>query len=128
MLLSFEQAILAFADATVRRKQSILSESTGDFEAVSEFLLAVHSRMPDYLRLPFRFLVLLFDAWPYPATGKPFHRLSLPHRTAQIESWERSRLEFRRRLIEFYGTLATFGLYSELYGHDYQYSVPAERT
>lgn len=78
--------------------------------------------MPDYLRLPFRILTLAFDAWALPRHGKPFHRLPHELRTRQVQAWKASRLEPRRRLIEFYETLAVFSLYSDLYGQDYGYA------
>jgi hypothetical protein len=40
--------------------------------------------------------------------------------------WRGSSLEVRRRYVEFFGTLAVFGLYSELYGTDYEYAVMSE--
>jgi hypothetical protein len=121
MMLSFERTLRAFADAAV--KQSLPAGGARNVETISDFLLSVHARMPDYLRLPFRILILLFDAWAYPRWGRPFHRLLLAERVAQIEAWQKSRLEFRRRLMEFYGSLAAFALYSELYGQDYEYNA-----
>ena len=121
MLLSFERAIAAFADTTVRQAHPGLECSGSEAQAVTRFLMAVHTRMPDYLRLPFHALVLVFDAWSIPLTGKPFHRLDTDRRSAQLARWKSSRLEVRRRLVEFYGSLALFGLYSELYGQDYRY-------
>lgn len=121
LLLNFEKTVEAFADALIQQKEPLPQSSATSITAVSTFLLAVYSRMPDYTRLPCRVLTLLFDAWPLLTHGKPFHQLDRSRRVAQIQSWERSRMEFRRRLIEFYGTLAYFGLYSELYGEDYEY-------
>jgi hypothetical protein len=117
MLLSVEQTISALVDALVRQYRTP-DYGVEQVEAVLKFLAATQSKMPDYLKLPFHFLVLLFDAWPYPTTGKPFHSLGLSERKAQIELWEKSRFEFCRGLITFYRTLATFGLYSEICGHD----------
>lgn len=121
MLLNFERTIAAFADATVRQRRSGFESAQGEAEAVTRFLIAVHGRLPDYLRTPFHILTLVFDAWSIPLAGRPFHKLDLARRAAQIKAWEGSRLEVRRRLMEFYGSLALFGLYSELYGQDYQY-------
>src|SRR3546814_4936588 len=78
--------------------------------------------MPDYMRLSIRILTLLFDTWSYPIKGKPFHRLPLSQRIDQVAAWENSRLEFRHGLIVFYRSFATFGLYSILYGQDYERS------
>jgi hypothetical protein len=113
MLLSFERTVSALADAIARQCQTPGCDAER-VEAVCRFLTTAHSKMPDYLRVPFRLATLLFDAWPYPTKGRPFHRLDLSERATQIESWEKSRWEFRRGLIVFYRTLATFSLYSEL--------------
>lgn len=124
-MLNFERAIAAYADSTVRQRQAEAGSDTGDADAnaqaVALFLIAVHARMPGYLRMPFRILGLLFDAWPILTTGRTFHRLDLAARAEQIRAWKGSRIEVRRRLMEFYDSLALFGLYSELYGQDYRY-------
>ena len=59
------------------------------------FLISVHRKMPDYLRPPFWGLVLLFDAWSLPMTGKPFHSLKHADRAAQIEAWRSPASSFR---------------------------------
>jgi hypothetical protein len=69
--------------------------------------------MPDYLRLPFRCLTLLFDAWALPLTGRPFHCASAAQRLRQVRAWRSSRLGFRRDFIKFYESLALFAWYSE---------------
>jgi hypothetical protein len=118
MLLSDEAAVRSIAHAIVHQRG--LDERHAP--AVGDFLLAVRSGMPDYLRLPFRMLTLAFDGWPLLRAGRPFHRLPLADRIAQIEAWRTSRIEARRRIVEFYETLAVFGLYSDLYGADYSYA------
>jgi hypothetical protein len=128
MWLSFDRTLTGFAEATVRRKGLAIDNQAAVAGAVAEYLQAVHKRTPDYLRLPFRVLTLLFDASSYLATGKPFHRLDGAGRVARIEAWERSRLEVCRRLMEMYGSLALFCLYSELYGQDYEYGRTHERS
>lgn len=117
---NFEDAISAFADTIVRDKQPLADRCARDADAVARFLSAAHAKMPDYLRLPFRILTLLFDASSIPLTGRPFHRLDLARRAAHVAAWENSRIEVRRRLMEFYGSLALFCLYSELYHQDYE--------
>jgi hypothetical protein len=69
--------------------------------------------MPDYLRFPFKFLTLLFDAWSLPFTGRPFHRASHEQRSRQMRAWKGSALGFCRDLIKFYETLVIFASYSE---------------
>ncbi len=72
-----------------------------------------HRRMPDYLRLPFRCLTLLFDAWALPRTGRPFHRASPAQRSRQIRAWKGSALGVRRDLVKFYESLAVFAWHAE---------------
>ena len=50
MALSFDRAIAAFADTVVRQVRPELERNSSDVEVVTRFLLAVHKRMPDYLR------------------------------------------------------------------------------
>jgi hypothetical protein len=121
MWLSFDRALNAFAETIVQARRPAPPNADQLAHEVAGFLKSVHHRMPDYLRPPFVLLVLLFDAWSLPRTGKPFHRLGQLERRAQVDAWRQSRLEFQRRFVEFYGSLATFGLYSDLYGSDYQY-------
>jgi hypothetical protein len=117
----FDRTVRALTDAMIRQRQAT-PERCETVERVSGFLLMTHAKMPDYLRMAFRILTLLFDASSYPFKGKPFHRLGLAERIAQIKAWESSRLQFRRALMTYYRTMAVFGLYSELYGQDYEWS------
>jgi hypothetical protein len=116
VLLDEEATVRAFAEAIIQQH----SRDARLEEPVAQFLLDVRMHMPDYLRIPFRILGLIFDAWAIPLTGRPFHRLSNRQRLIQIHAWRSSRIEARRRFIEFYESLAVFGLYSELYGNDYK--------
>ena len=122
VLLDFDLTVRAFAEATVRHRTAEGDPVEGLSRQTGQFLLAVHSRMPDYLRLPFRVLTLAFDAWAIPKSGRPFHRLPVEKRLEQMRRWRTSRIETQRRLIEFYESLALFGLYSDLYGQDYTHA------
>jgi hypothetical protein len=128
MLPSFDRTLAAFADATVRRKGLAIENEAAVSRAVAHYLQAVHMRSPDYLRFPFRVLTLLFDASSYFSRGRPFHSLDSEGRIAHVQAWEKSRLEVCRRLMEMYGSLALFCLYSELYGQDYEYGSAYERS
>ena len=119
MLLHFDRTVMALAETTVWRCSLPEAAGRDPAGAVGTFLLDVHARMPDYLRGPFRILTLAFDAWSLPFHGRPFHRLSPDQRFRQVQAWKGSRIEARRRLIEFYETLAVFSLYSDIYGQDY---------
>lgn len=121
MLPNFEKAVRAIADTLV--EQGPLPASAARREVVASFLLASHARMPDYLRIGILLLTLIFDAWSYPTSGRPFHRLALNRRIRQIAYWEGSRLKVQRSLAGFYRTLATFGLYTDLFPQDYQFDA-----
>lgn len=121
MLVEFEGAVRAFVDALAITRSIGPRLSAEQVTRAARFVLDVQRKMPLALRLPFWVLTLGFDGWPIPRRGKAFHALPPADRIAQIDTWRRSRFEPRRRFIEFYSSLAAFGLYSELYGKDYQH-------
>jgi hypothetical protein len=123
VLPRFQNTLSAFAETIVRSKSPEPPDPSRQAGAVSSFLLSVHNSMPDYLRPLFRVLVLVFDASAIPFHGRPFHQLGEDARRRQIQAWRDSKLEVRRRFVEFYGSLALFGLYSELYGQDYLHNA-----
>jgi hypothetical protein len=130
MLPNFERAILALGETIAWERSSGDDGSAALGKGAADFLLSVHRRMPDYLRPPFHILVLLFDVWPLLRKGRLFHQLSIDNRLVELDIWRRSRLEIRRRFVEFYTTLGVFGVYSDLYGRDYQHGdlSPGERA
>ncbi len=122
ILPNFEQSVRALTDAAIsEHPRSGSRADTADH--VARFVLQVHAHMPDYLRMSLRALTLLFDAWPYPTSGRPFHALDQAQRRAHIQAWEGSRLDARRSLIAFYKSFVVYGLYAELYGA----TAPSER-
>jgi hypothetical protein len=74
--------------------------------------------MPDYLRYPFKCLVLIFGAWPLLLKGRLFHSLSPDQRARQVCAWRNSRLNLCRDFIKFYETFVIFAWYSERYPDD----------
>ena len=121
MLRQFERAILALGETVVSERLPEGDAVGALGKNVAQFLMSVHARMPDYLSPLFYILVLFFNASPLLRKGKFFHQLSVGDRLAELDRWRRSRIEVRRRFVEFYGSLAVFGLYSDLYGKDYQH-------
>jgi choline dehydrogenase-like flavoprotein len=77
--------------------------------AVVNFVVSQHRRMPDYLRAPLKLLTLLFSASTLPGHRKLFHRLESAARSKQIDRWRRGRFGFQRDLIRIYESLAVFG-------------------
>jgi FMN phosphatase YigB (HAD superfamily) len=114
---SFEKCVRAVVD-TLLCQELPLARKPENVEFIGTYVLAAHAAMPDYLRLAFRILTFVFDAWPYPTTGRPFHRLGPDHREDQVKRWQRSRLQIRSALIAFYRTFTIFGAYSEIYEQD----------
>jgi hypothetical protein len=78
----------------------------------ADFVLETHRRMPDHLRLGTIAATLLFDAAAFPRHGRPFHKLSLENRRAQIARWETAPIGVMRSLIAYYGGLATLSAHS----------------
>jgi len=82
------------------------------YNDLTRFVLRQQAHMPDYLRAPLRAATLGFDLAGLLRTGGPFHRQPPANRRRQVEAWKNSRLGWRRDLIRYYESLATFALYS----------------
>lgn len=112
-----DRTIIAMVDSLI---EEVRPETDSDQRAmICAYILATVSAMPDYFRLAFQCLALLFDWWSVPRQGRRFHSLDATRRLRQIAAWRCSRLGFRRSFIAFFATFTTFGLYSEVYGQDY---------
>ncbi len=117
--MSFDATVAALTDSIVRDLCGGTGTDAPEIRAaVTRFVLEQHGRMPDYLRLPFKVLTLVFDIWPVPLAGRPFHRLPHERRLRQIRAWRKSALGFRQNLIKFFETLIVWGWYSEVYRSD----------
>ncbi|MDP9629054.1 UNVERIFIED_ORG: hypothetical protein J2W85_001115 [Ensifer adhaerens] len=84
-----------------------------DEKRASEYLLSVHARMPDFLRPLLYLLVLFFYASPLQRRELFSSIAARAARLMELANWRRSRIEFRRRFAEFYGSLGVFGLYPD---------------
>lgn len=114
MTPDFERCVRALAETMVE-PAALAPDHDAAVTRIADFMLATHAGMPDYLRLAFRILTLVFDAWAYGSAGKPFHQAGRSQRLAQVAAWEASRLTPRRALVVFYRTFATYGVYCERY-------------
>jgi hypothetical protein len=92
--------------------------SAADRTVVCRYVRDTVEVMPDYLRLGFCWLAVMFDWWSLPLRGARFHRLDQAQRQAQVGAWRTSRLGFRRSMIAFYATFTAFGLYSQVQDDD----------
>ena len=113
MIVSFERTLHALADSIIyERCMNVEADSYHSPGTVSNFLVEQYTRLPDYLRLPFKCLVLVFDAWALLYTGRPFHCLSHDQLWPLIQAWQQSSISFFRDLMKFCETLSMFIWYS----------------
>lgn len=114
-LPSFEKCVRAIASTIIAERTSS-EPSDANVDTVSAFLIATHSKMPDYIKVGFHALVLIFDGLPFLTTGKPFHQLDFVRREDRLHGWEQSHIGAKRSLIAFYRSMVLFRLFSETKG------------
>lgn len=110
-LLDFDRTVAAIAEVVARQSPVAAPDRAAVAEVVA-FVLATHARMPDYLRIGFRLLTLVFAASSILRSGQPFHRMAGDRQARQIARWENSPFGFQRGLVAFYRTFTVFGLYT----------------
>jgi len=79
---------------------------------VVRFVAGQYARSPDYMRVPFWILTLVFDAAPLLTHGRVFHRLETDQRIARINRWRNSSFGPLRDFIRYYEGLTVFGWYA----------------
>jgi len=115
MLLSFNKTVTAISESIARELNSEIGcETRNSSESENHFVLEQCARMPDFLRLPFRCLVLFFDVWAIVFTARPFHKLPHHRRWHQIHAWKTSKIGFRKDLIRFVEAFTVFSRYSQI--------------
>ena len=83
----------AFAITEALLYERIGPEAVSMAGPVSAFVVAQHSRMPDYLRLPLIMLTLVCDWWPIVfGFGRSLHSLPLDQRRQVLSAWKGSRI------------------------------------
>lgn len=107
----FHDAVSALAYSLAQPHASA-PEQAPPHNDLTQFILAQHAQMPDYLRAPILTATLGFDTLGILKGGKRFHRQSPEQRTQQIAGWKNSHLGFQRDLIRYFESLATLSLYS----------------
>jgi len=98
---------LGRSKGTVAGKQQLQT-----FDAETVFLLQQMNQMPDYLRLPFRMVTLLYGLHTILTHGKPFYALQPQQRDAVIRKWKQSKISFMSTFIRFFEGLVTVHVYS----------------
>ena len=104
-------------EACVRAIVDVFSETAGlsspeERQDAADFVLETHKHLPDHLRLGTRAATLLFDVAALPRHGRPFNRLPLAAREAQLRRWENAPIGAMRSLVAYYGGLATLSAHS----------------
>jgi choline dehydrogenase-like flavoprotein len=82
------------------------------YNDLTQFVLAQHARMPDYLRTPMLVAALGFDMFGCLKHGTRFHRQAPAQREQQVRQWRQANLGLQRDLIRYFESLATLALYS----------------
>jgi hypothetical protein len=85
--------------------------------AVVNFVLEQHRRMPDYMRFPVIVLTLVFDLAGLFHGGRLFHRMAPSARRQQIAAWRESRSPVARDFVRLFDSLAVFCWVSNLVAH-----------
>jgi choline dehydrogenase-like flavoprotein len=75
------------------------------FNDLTQFILAQHARMPDYLRTPMQLATFALDA-------PRFHRQPPDRRARVISAWKNSPTGFKRDLLRYFESLAILAAYS----------------
>ena len=115
MKRAFEGAVSALCYAFIRAHFGARAGEPGPpWNNTVRFVLAQHSRMPDYLRLPFQVLTLLLVRWSgFPRPGS-YRNLDPDRRWSRIARMRRSIFGPFRDLIRFYEGLAILGFHEEM--------------
>jgi len=112
---AFEGAVSALCYAFIRAHFGTRAGAPGPhWNNTVRFVLAQHARMPDYLRLPFQVLTLLFVHWSGFTRPGSYRSLDPDRRWSRIAGMRRSILGPFRDLIRFYESLAILGFHEEL--------------
>ena len=79
-------------------------------------LTLLRDGMPDYLRLPFAALTVVFGLTAVALTGRTFHALPHERRWRVVEAWRRLPVSFARDLLRFYEGLVVFAWFTLEHG------------
>ena len=112
--MAFTKTVSAISYSIVRaRCEPDAAELTRRHPDIVRFVVDQQGRMPDYMRLPFKLLTVLFDLCGLAHGGRPFHSLTHPARWRQIESWRRAPFAPARDFVRFYESLAVYRWYCD---------------
>lgn len=119
VLPTFAPTVSALAYSIVRARCGDASSLADDrHNRVVRYVLAQHAGMPDYLRLPFAALTVVFGLTAVAFTGRTFHALPHERRWRVVEAWRRLPVSFARDLLRFYEGLVVFAWFTLEHGGD----------
>ena len=111
--------VWALAYSIVRARCGDASPLADDrHNRVARYVLAQHAGMPDYLRLPFAALTVVFGLSALALTGRTFRALPHERRWRVVEAWRRLPVSFARDLLRFYEGLVVFAWFTVEHGGD----------
>jgi hypothetical protein len=84
-----------------------------DYSGSELFIKNEISRLPDFVKFLFIFLVYLFSISSITRYGTFFYRLNIQKKIKIINSWKSSPFSFRRDFIRFFEVLILFNLTSQ---------------
>ena len=117
VLPTFTSTVSALAYSIVRARCADASPLADDrYNRVVRYVLAQHAGMPDYLRLPFAALTVVFGVTAVGLTGRTFHALPHERRWRVVEAWRRLPVSFARDLLRFYEGLVVFAWFTIEHG------------
>ena len=109
---NFHAAVSALCYSLIRERCQRSDQTHARHNRVVRFVLGRHAHMQDFLRLPLKCLVLLFDWHPIFRYRRRFHRLDHTARWQHVQRWRNSRLSAMREFVRFFESLVVFGWYS----------------
>lgn len=119
VLPTFAPTVSALAYSIVRARCGDASPLADDrHNRVVRYVLAQHAGMPDYLRLPFAALTVVFGLTALVFGGRTFHALPHERRWRVVEAWRRLPVSFARDLLRFYEGLVVFAWFTLEHGGD----------
>ena len=120
MRAGFDNTVSALCYSILRdetERVSLADRGAVSPNAVVNFVLDQHGRMPDYLRFPLILFTLAFDLAGLGYGGARFHRMAPPARQRQIAAWRNSRVGLARDFVKLYDSLAIFCWTSMMVAH-----------
>jgi hypothetical protein len=83
-----------------------------DRDMIKDYVAQTVAGMPDFFRMGFRLLAIMFEYSSIFRYGRSFSALSEERQRLCVKAWREARLSVKRSMIGFYATFTAFGIYS----------------